>query len=72
VFHTVVSYDGEVSVTFTACRDTLPDPDFYSECIEASFDDLRQATLGKPATGTKAKRRKKSTGRKAPVLEIAS
>ena len=72
VFHTVVSYDGEVSVTFTACRDTLPDPDFYSECIEASFDDLRQATLGKPATGKKAKRRKKSTGRKAPVLEIAS
>ncbi|MDH3908304.1 MAG: wax ester/triacylglycerol synthase family O-acyltransferase [Gammaproteobacteria bacterium] len=52
-FHTVVSYGGEVSVTFTACRDMLPDPGFYAECIEASFDDLRRATLGKPATRKK-------------------
>jgi hypothetical protein len=31
----------------------LPDPGFYAECIEASFDDLRRATLGKPATRKK-------------------
>ena len=72
VFHTVVSYGSEVAVTFTACRDSLPDPEFYAECIEASFDDLKQATLGKPATRKKAKRKKKSTARKPPVLEIAS
>jgi hypothetical protein len=58
VFHTVVSYGGEVSVAFTACRDMLPDPDFYTECIDASFEDLKRTTLGKPAT------RKKTPGGK--------
>jgi WS/DGAT/MGAT family acyltransferase len=58
VFHTVVSYGGEVSVAFTACRDMLPDPDFYSECIDASFEDLKRTTLARPAT------RKKTPGGK--------
>jgi hypothetical protein len=50
----------------------LPDPGFYAECIEASFDDLRRATLGKPAAGKKVNSSKKSDGRKPPVMEIAS
>lgn len=48
IFHTVFSYNGRVSIGFTACREMLPDPEFYAECIEASFADLRLATLGKP------------------------
>ncbi len=71
VFHTVVSYGGEVSITFTACRDALPDPQFYAECIDASFDDLRRAALDGPATRKKAKRNKKGAAKKAPTLEIA-
>ncbi len=71
MFHTVVSYGGEVSITFTACRDALPDPQFYAECIDASFDDLRRATLDGPATRKKAKRSKKGAAKKAPTLEIA-
>jgi WS/DGAT/MGAT family acyltransferase len=70
-FHTVVSYGDKVSITVTACRDMLPDPEFYAECIEASFDDLGRATLGKPATRKKVKRRKTSTARKPPEVEIA-
>ena len=72
VFHTVVSFDGEVSITFTACRDMLPDPGFYAECIEASFDDLKRATLGRPATPKKGKRSKKGAAVKQPVVKIAS
>ena len=37
--HVVHSYCGEVTLSFTACRSAIPDPDFYSECIQASFDD---------------------------------
>ena len=48
VFHSVFSFDGVVSIGFTACRAMLPDPQFYAECVEASFDDLKKATLGKP------------------------
>ena len=57
-FHTVVSFGGEVAVTFTACRDMLPDPGFYAECIDAAFEDLKVATLGRPTKRKKATRRK--------------
>jgi WS/DGAT/MGAT family acyltransferase len=63
VFHTVVSYGGEVAIAFTACRDMLPDPGFYGECIEASFEEFRSAALGKPATPGKGKRGKKPAAR---------
>jgi len=46
VFHTVVSFGGEMSIAFTACRETLPDAAFYAECIEASFHELKTAALG--------------------------
>lgn len=36
--HVVHSYVDEVTLSFTACRSAIPDPDFYSECIQASFD----------------------------------
>lgn len=48
LFHAVLSYEGGISVTITACRDMLPDPAFYAECIQSSFEELRKAavTLG--------------------------
>ena len=70
-FHTVVSYGGEVAIAFTACRDMLPDPGFYGECIEASFEELRSTTLGKPATRKKTKRSKKGAA-KVQTLRKAS
>lgn len=36
-FHLVYSCNGLVTVTLLADRDTVPDPDFYKECLEASF-----------------------------------
>ncbi|MFN6934874.1 MAG: WS/DGAT/MGAT family O-acyltransferase [Tsuneonella sp.] len=41
--HTVQSYCDEATVTFTACRELMPDPDFYAQCIEESFEELRDA-----------------------------
>ena len=37
--HVVHSYTDEVSLAFTACRSAIPDPDFYSDCIQASFEE---------------------------------
>ncbi len=59
-FHTVVSFGGQVGVAFTACRDMLPDPAFYAECIEASFNELKTAVPDKPGTSKKAGGRKKT------------
>lgn len=41
--HTVQSYVDEATITFTACRDLMPDPEFYARCIEESFEELRDA-----------------------------
>ena len=65
IFHTMFSFDGVVSIGFTGCRAMLPDPQFYAECIETSFEDLRAATLGKPKKKKKKKSSKKSTKKPA-------
>jgi WS/DGAT/MGAT family acyltransferase len=41
--HTVQSYCDEATITFTACRQIVPDPEFYGQCIEDSFNELRDA-----------------------------
>ena len=43
IIHAVFSYSGRISITVTAGRDMLPDPGFYAECLQASFDELLQA-----------------------------
>ncbi|MFP6654340.1 MAG: wax ester/triacylglycerol synthase family O-acyltransferase [Myxococcota bacterium] len=42
LFHCVLSYDGAITVAVTACRAQMPDPEFYAECIQASFEDLHE------------------------------
>ncbi len=46
LFHPVLSYNGQVSVSFTADRTLLPDPDFYAQCLTTSFRDLTTAASG--------------------------
>jgi len=41
--HVVQSYTDEATISFTACRELLPDPEFYVQCIEDSFNELRDA-----------------------------
>jgi diacylglycerol O-acyltransferase len=45
LFHCVLSYNGAISVAVTACRAQMPDPEFYAECIDASFRELREAAV---------------------------
>lgn len=53
LFHPVTSYNGMISIAFQACREMMPDPEFYAQCLRQSFRELKRATL--PATKTKAK-----------------
>ena len=39
--HVVQSYCKEATISFTACRKVMPDPEFYAQCIEDSFTELR-------------------------------
>jgi hypothetical protein len=47
IIHPVFSYCGEITVSFTSCREMIPDPDFYAKCIEESFEEMLAATKGK-------------------------
>ena len=44
IIHPVFSCSGRISVSVTACRDMLPDPGFYADCLQASFDELLHAS----------------------------
>jgi diacylglycerol O-acyltransferase / wax synthase len=44
LFHVVASYHGTISVGATADRNALPDPAFYAECMQTSFDELLGAS----------------------------
>lgn len=50
LIHPVFSYCGQISISFTSCRSMMPDPAFYAECIQASFDEL----LAAAKAGTRA------------------
>lgn len=51
LFHTacsaVVKKKGKILLSFWADRDMLPDPEFYRQCIQESYAELRKATLGR-------------------------
>jgi len=71
IFHTVFSFDGVLSIGYTACREMLPDPQFYADCLQASFDDLRAATIGRPKSGARKKSAAKRTGGKTARKKAA-
>ena len=75
LFHAVFSYNGVVSVAFTACRDMIPDADHYASCIEASYNDLEAAALEGAAPLKRRTKRKgrgsTTTARKKPASKSA-
>ncbi len=46
--HVVQSYVKEATIAFTADRKLMPDPEFYADCIEQSFTELRDAAHAQP------------------------
>ena len=79
--HVVQSYVDEAYISFTACRSIMPDPEFYSQCLQDSFDELlaaAKALEAAPAKENAAKPKpaskpaaKKAPARKAPAAKKA-
>lgn len=68
--HVVQSYVTEATIAFTADRDLMPDPQFYAQCIEASFAELLAAAQAAPPPApaprsSKSKVTKATTTRKS-------
>jgi WS/DGAT/MGAT family acyltransferase len=43
LFHAIGSYCGIFSISATSCREMMPDPAFYRQCLQDSFDELLAA-----------------------------
>jgi len=63
LFHAVMSYDGTLSIAINSCREMMPDPAFYADCIRASFDELRRAAAPKKKARTAVRRKTKPAPR---------
>lgn len=44
LFHGVFSAAGRITINFLSCREMLPDPAFYQQCLREAFEELRRAT----------------------------
>lgn len=65
LFHAIGSYCGQFMISATSCRRMIPDPQFYRQCLQDSFVELRAAAskvrIGpKAGTGARAKPRSRA------------
>lgn len=80
LFLAVTSYNGKISFSATSCRRTMPDVEFFMDCVRDSFAELGAAsstakpkssktavvkTVSKKASTKKASSKKKITRKKA-------
>lgn len=80
LFIAVTSYNGKISFSATSCRRTMPDVEFFMDCMRDSFAELSAAsntakpktpkttakkTVSKKASSKKATSKKKVTRKKA-------
>ena len=59
VFHGVFSAVGKITINFLSGREMLPDPEFYRECLEESFEELKAASARAGKAGAKTRTRSK-------------
>jgi len=45
LFQAIGSYSGKFVIAVCCCREMLPDPAFYAQCLQESFDELKEAAL---------------------------
>lgn len=71
LFVCVQSFSGVLTISATADRVAMPDPDFFMECVTDAYRELKEVALGstkrsdKPMTHVTKKRQVKSATKKA-------
>jgi WS/DGAT/MGAT family acyltransferase len=64
------SYNGTMWICAVSCRQMMPDPAFFAECLRASFDDLK-AAAERHATGAVAARAARRVPAKPRARKVA-
>jgi len=69
LFIAVTSYNGTIAFNATSCRRTMPDVDFFIQCINESFTELKAAAVAKNKIEAKKKVAKRKVG-KTPKRKV--
>ncbi len=66
----ITSYDGKIIVSPTSCREQMPDPEVFAQCVRDCFQDYvaiaRARTRARTKAGTKAIRRQGTRAARTP------
>jgi diacylglycerol O-acyltransferase len=68
----VTSYDGMIFISPTSCREQLPDPEFFAQCIRDSFQEYLAVADRKPKGRAKRRIKKVVVKRKAATRKKAA
>ena len=69
IFHLVFSYSGKITLSVLADRDIMPDPEFYHDCLIASYESLyAEAVL----EGDRARARDAALAAKAKITKTTT
>ncbi len=70
---TAISYNGDIVLSFTGCREITPDPEYLSTCARSSFRSLKKAAADKVVEAKpKAKKTAKKAAKKRTARQKAS
>ena len=58
----VTSYDGKILISPTSCREQIPDPEHFAQCIRDSFQEYLALARKRPARGRARKGARKARG----------
>jgi diacylglycerol O-acyltransferase len=64
----VTSYDGRIFISPTSCREQIPDPEFFAQCIRDSFQEY----LAIASTPARARRKAKRKAKKPAKAKAAT
>ncbi|MFN3233287.1 MAG: WS/DGAT/MGAT family O-acyltransferase [Alphaproteobacteria bacterium] len=70
LFHTVLSYNGKVTITAMSDREVMPDPEFYISCLREAFMELKDAAAP-PRKPAPARAPRKPAAKAAPKRTTA-
>ena len=62
----ITSYDGKIIVSPTSCREQMPDPEFFAQCVRDSFQDYLALARPRTKTGAKAPARQRARTARRP------
>lgn len=69
LFNAITTYCGRMCISFTACREMIPDPAFYSQCIRDAFEELKSAALDEKTRQALRATKKKNARDENPAPE---